>query len=78
MAAGSADAYITMIPKSDGDSTPLGQRPLRAFPMVQRLCVSVRLSHVHAWFYSCVPDMVLSTGKGFQCGRLVCYNFGHQ
>ena len=25
---GFLDAYIAMIPKADGDSTPLGQRPL--------------------------------------------------
>ena len=25
---GSLDAYIAKIPKSDGDATPLGQRPL--------------------------------------------------
>ena len=27
---GLLDAYITMIPKTDGDATPLGQRPLSA------------------------------------------------
>ena len=25
------DAYITMIPKTDGDASPLGQRPLSVF-----------------------------------------------
>ena len=31
---GLLDAYITMIPKADGDSTPLGQRPLCVLPTV--------------------------------------------
>ena len=32
------DAYITMIPKSDGDATPLGQRPLSVcLPIVYRI-----------------------------------------
>ena len=33
---GSWDAYIAMIPKADGDSTPLGQRPLSVLPVVYR------------------------------------------
>ena len=28
------DAHIAMIPKADGDSTPLGQRPLCVLPIV--------------------------------------------
>ena len=28
------DAFFTMIPKTDGDSAPLGQRPLCVFPIV--------------------------------------------
>ena len=31
------DAYIAMIPKADGDSTPLGQRPLSVLPVAYRL-----------------------------------------
>ena len=31
---GLLDAYITMIPKVDGDATPLGQRPLSVLPVV--------------------------------------------
>ena len=30
-------AYIAMIPKTDGDATPLGQRPLGVLPIVYRL-----------------------------------------
>ena len=33
---GLLDAYITMIPKTDGDSTPLGQRPLCVLPAIYR------------------------------------------
>ena len=29
---GSLDAYIAMIPKTDGDATPPGQRPLSVLP----------------------------------------------
>ena len=34
---GLLDAYITMIPKTDGDATPLGQRPLSVLPVVYRI-----------------------------------------
>ena len=34
---GLLDAFIAMIPKVDGDSTPLGQRPLSVLPVVYRL-----------------------------------------
>ena len=34
---GLLDAYIAMIPEADGDSTPLGQRPLSVLPVVYRL-----------------------------------------
>ena len=34
---GSLDASITMIPKTDGDSTRLGQRPLSVLPTVYRI-----------------------------------------
>ena len=35
-------AYIAMIPKADGDSTPLGQRSLSVLPVVYRLWASLR------------------------------------
>ena len=54
---GLLDAYIAMIPKAEGDSTPLGQRPLCVLP------ASVRLAHLEEWFYSWVPDSVFSAGK---------------
>ena len=34
---GLLDASITIIPKSDGDATPLGQRPLTVLPVVYRI-----------------------------------------
>ena len=61
---GLLDAYIAMIPKAEGDSTPLGQRPLCVLPVVYRLWASVRLAHLKDWFYSWVPDFVFSAGKG--------------
>ena len=33
---GLLDAYIAMIPKTDGDATSLGQRPLSVLPVVYR------------------------------------------
>ena len=44
---GLLDAYIAMICKADGDSTPLGQRPLSVLPVVYRL--SLRLGHLREW-----------------------------
>ena len=52
---GLLDACITMIPKADGDSTPLCQRPLCVLPVVYRLWASVRLGHIQKWFYSWGP-----------------------
>ena len=34
---GLLDAYIAMIPKTDGDATPLGQRPFSVLPVVYRI-----------------------------------------
>ena len=39
---GLLDAYIAMIPKTDGDATPLGQRPLSVLPIVYRIWASAR------------------------------------
>ena len=41
---GLLDAFFSMIPKAEGDSTPLGQRPLCVLPVVYRLWASVHLS----------------------------------
>ena len=61
---GLLDAYIAMIPKADGDSTPLGQRPLCVLPIAYRLWASVRLGHLEDWFRSWVPACVFSAGGG--------------
>ena len=37
---GLLDAYIALIPKVDGDATPLGQRPLSVLPVVYSICAS--------------------------------------
>ena len=62
---GLLDAYIAMIPKSDGDATPLGQRPLSVLPVVYRIWASARVGQLEDWFQSWVPDSVFSAG----CGR---------
>ena len=61
---GLLDAYITMIPKTDGDATPLGQRPLSVLPVVYRIWPSSRMVQLEGWFKSWVPDSVFSAGGG--------------
>ena len=61
---GLLDAYIAMIPKTDGDATPLGQRPLSVLPIVYRVWASAGMSQLDDWFRSCVPDPVFSAGGG--------------
>ena len=61
---GLLDAYITMIPKTDGDATPLGQRPLSVLPVVYRIWASTRMGQLGDWFKSWVPDSVFSAGGG--------------
>ena len=62
---GLLDAYIAVIPKTDGDATPLGQRPLSVLPIVCRIWASARMCQLDGWFKSWVPDSVFSAG----CGR---------
>ena len=57
---GMLDAYIAVIPKADGDATPLGQRPLCVLPVVYRLWASARLGHLADWFKSWVPRCVFA------------------
>ena len=59
---GLLDAYIAMIPKADGDSTPLGQRPLSVLPVVYRLWASLRLGHLREWVEGWLPKSVFSLG----------------
>ena len=58
------DAYITLIPKVDGDATPLGQRPLSVLPVVYRIWASARMVQLEPWFRSWVPSCVFSAGGG--------------
>ena len=58
------DAYFAMIPEADGDSTPLGQRPLSVLPVVYRLWASLRLGHLKDWVLGWVPRSVYSLGNG--------------
>ena len=39
-----------MIPETDGDSTPLGQRPLSVLPVVYDLWASARMVQLEGWF----------------------------
>ena len=48
-------AYIAMIPKAEGDSTPLGQRPLCVLPVVYRLWAFICLAHLKDWFLCVGP-----------------------
>ena len=68
---GLLDAYIAMIPKVDGDATPLVQRPLSVLPIVYRIWAvvyriwaSARMGQLEEWFRSWVPDSVFSAGGG--------------
>ena len=61
---GLLDAYIAMIPKVDGDATPLGQRPLSVLLVVCRIWASARMGQLEDWFRSWVPDSVFSAGGG--------------
>ena len=61
---GLLDAYIAMIPKTDGDATTLGQRPLGVLPIAYRIWASVRVKQLEGWFRSWVPGSVFSAGGG--------------
>ena len=61
---GLLDAYIAMIPNTDGDATPLGQRPLGVLPIAYRTWASARMLQLEDWFRSWVPDSVFSAVGG--------------
>ena len=61
---GLLDAFFAMIPEADGDSTPLGQRPLSVLPVVYRLWASLRLRHLREWVEGWLPGSVFSLGNG--------------
>ena len=47
---GLLDAYIAMIPETDGDATPFAQRPLSVLPIVYRVWASARMVQLEDWF----------------------------
>ena len=53
-----------MIPKTDGDATPLGQSPLCVLLVVYRIWASARMGQLDGWLKSWVPDSVFSAGGG--------------
>ena len=53
-----------MFPKTDGDATPLGQRPLSVLPIVYHVWASARMGQLYGWFQSWVPESVFSAGGG--------------
>ena len=59
---GLLDAYIALIPKTDGDASPLGQRPLSVLPIAYRIWASAGMLQLEGWFRSWVPDSVFSAG----------------
>ena len=61
---GLLDSYITMIPQVDGDSTPLGQRPLYVLAFICRLWVSLTLTHLKGWVEGWVRQSAFSLGNG--------------
>ena len=61
---GLLDAYIAMIPKTDGDATHLDQRLLSVLLVVFRIWASARMGQLEDWFKSWVPDSVFSAGGG--------------
>ena len=61
---GLLDAYIAMIPKTDGDATLLGKRLLSVLPVVYHTWAFARMGQLDDWFKSWVPDSVSSAGGG--------------
>ena len=61
---GLLDAYIAMIRKVDGDSTPLDQRLVCVLLVVYRILAFARMMHLEDWFRSRFPDSVYSAGSG--------------
>ena len=53
-----------MNPKADGDSIPLGQRPLGVLPVVYRVSASLGLGHLREWVLGWLPRPVFSLGNG--------------
>ena len=63
---------MVVIPKTEGNATPLGQRLLSVLPIVNRLRAIVRLEHPQAWCDSWLPQSVISAGTGGSSGDAWC------
>ena len=61
---GLLDVFFAMIPKADGDSALVGQRPLSVLPVVFWFWASLRLSHLKELVQGWVPQSVFSLGNG--------------
>ena len=61
---GLLDAFFALIPKTDGDATPLGQRPLSVLPIAYRIWASARMLQLEDWLRSRVPDSVFGASGG--------------
>ena len=61
---GLLDVYNAMIPKVDGDATPLCQRPRSVLPVVYRVWASAGMIQLEPWFKSWLPESVFSAGVG--------------
>ena len=59
---GLLDAYIAMIPKTDGDATPLARGLLVCSRSCYRIWASARMGQLDGWFMSWVPDSVFNAG----------------
>ena len=70
---GLLDAYVTMIPKADGDAATTGQRPLCVLLVVYRLRASARLRYLENWLWSWLPSSVYSAG-GARCSVEAWYS----
>ena len=68
---GLLDPFVAMIPKADGDSTPLGQRLLSVLPVVYRLWASLRLGHLRGFSTALDMEEVLSGTGGDQLHVMV-------
>ena len=74
---GLLDAYIAMIPKTDGDATPLGQRPLSVSSCRLSYLGLCSYGQLDGWFRSWVPDSVFSAGWSWVGGRVVYFFSGY-
>ena len=69
---GLLDASFALIPQTDGDATPLGQRPLSVLPVVKSIGASARMGELEGWFQSWVPVSVFSADGGRSSGEAWC------